>query len=114
MKTTVRVPFDITAEDIATGDPKSACYCAGALAIRRALPGETTIAVWRHKTVVELRGEPFPIPSRLASFTEAFDLGQAVEPMADELVLELASRKAAVEFCQRNGLPMPAEGRVAA
>lgn len=85
----IRITIDVTAEDIAAGEPGEPCSCPIALAVLRVLPFLT--GVWVDETGVELDGfarlggASIPLPPPAREFISHLDAGDAVEPFSFDL-----------------------------
>lgn len=88
--------IDVTAEDIATGQPGRECHCPIARALARAFPAATRISVWPSDSDVFEGDAPYitiqgdaslklALPAEANSFALRFDGGNAVEPFSFDL-----------------------------
>ena len=82
-----RVRVEVTAADIATGEPTFCRSCPVALALLRA--GFTRVSVGESIAAAEF-GE-VPLPRKVASFVRHFDRGRPVKPFAFDLELPEAA-----------------------
>jgi len=85
----VRVKVEVTAEDIASGDPQECSSCPIARAMNRATPGRKWLVDDRFAGYhVCGRITDFPMPDSAREFISRFDRGAAVEPFAFEIDLD--------------------------
>lgn len=76
--------IEVTAEDIARGEPRNECWCPVARAITRAadLPAIVHDDVW---CVYDSMEGPYALPEEATTFIARFDKGAPVQPFAFEI-----------------------------
>ena len=91
MKPGSEIEVEVTAEDAAAGRRAHACECPVALAVRRKVPGATSVAVdpyftversWYWAAVVVVPGRRFylSLPPEEVERIKAYDAGGEMEP----------------------------------
>jgi hypothetical protein len=85
-----KITINVTAEDIENGVPKNICYCAIALAVKRALPAhdvsidDDCVSL----TDVESYYEDYPLPDSALVFIDQFDSGKKPQPFSFTLEMD--------------------------
>ena len=82
----VPVTLAVTPADLAAGVPGACRECAAALALRRLLRPDVSLAVFADR--FHVNGRPYTCPPALREFVGLFDQGYACSPLTVEVRVE--------------------------